>query len=76
VFELEDGTRLEPVRMFFCGTPPIPKEQLEDPLYNFAFIDGKEVMISYDLSTSPSICMVGQTAKITCLTELGSQFTE
>ena len=76
VFELEDGTRLEPVRMFFCGTPPVPKEQLEDPLNNFAFIDGKKVMIDWEPVQSVSICMVGQTVKITCLTELRSQFDE
>jgi hypothetical protein len=70
VFELENGSRLEPIRVFFCGTPPVPKEQLEDPLYNFEFVDGKQVLIDYELSTSPSICMVGQTVKITCLTEL------
>jgi hypothetical protein len=72
VFELENGTRLEPVRTFigFCGTPPLPKEVTEDPLYNFEWIDGKTVTISYELSMSPSICMVGQTVKITCIREL------
>jgi hypothetical protein len=70
VFELEDGTRLEPVFLFWCGTPPISEEQQKDPLYNFEFVDGKQVLIDYELSTSPSICMVGQTVKITCLTEL------
>ena len=72
VFELEDGTRLEPIRVLFCGTPPVPKEQLEDPLYNFLPIDGKEVLIDYEISTSPSICMLGQTVRITCLTEISS----
>ena len=76
VFELEDGSRLEPIRIFFCGTPPVPKEQLEDPLYNFEFVDGKEVLIDYELSTSPSICMVGQTVRITCISELSSSSDE
>jgi hypothetical protein len=70
VFELEDGTRLEPVRVFYCGTPPLPKETMEDPLINFEFVDGKEVFISYELSTSPSICMTGPTVKITCIREV------
>ena len=42
VFELEDGTRLEPVRNLICGTPPLPKEVTEDPLFNFQFEEGKK----------------------------------
>src|SRR5688572_22505338 len=74
VFELENGMRLEPVwrNVGFCGTPPLPKEVTEDPLYNFEFVDGKKVLISYHLSTSPSICMVGPTVKITCLKEVAA----
>lgn len=73
VFELEDGTRLEPVwTVGFCGTPPLPKEVTEDPLYNFAFVDGKKVTIGYEPLTSPSICMVGQTVKITCIQEVSA----
>ncbi|MFM8744579.1 MAG: hypothetical protein ACKODM_14805, partial [Cytophagales bacterium] len=34
VFELTDGKKLEPLRMFYCGTPPIPQEQMQDPLIN------------------------------------------
>jgi hypothetical protein len=71
VFELEDGTRLEPLRIGYCGTPPLPKEVTEDPLYNFAFADGKKVKIEYEKTESVSICMVGQTVKITCITEEG-----
>jgi hypothetical protein len=71
VFELEDGTRLEPDRpVIFCGTPPLPKEVTEDPLYNFEFVDGKKVRISYEETNRPSICMVGPTVKITCIEEV------
>jgi hypothetical protein len=70
VFELEDGTRLEPLRSGYCGTPPLPKEVTEDPLYNFTFADGKKVKIEYEKTESVSICMVGQTVKITCITEI------
>jgi hypothetical protein len=73
VFELEDGARLEPIRVFFCGTPPIAKEQLEDPLYNFSFIDGKKVLIDWEPIEAVSICMAGQTVRITCLTEVESE---
>jgi hypothetical protein len=70
VFELADGTRLEPVLLYYCGTPPLPKEVTEDPLYNFVFADGKKVKIGYEKMESVSICMVGQTVKITCITEI------
>lgn len=70
VFELENGTRLEPVRILFCGTPPLPKEATEDPLFNFIFEEGKRVLISYELTQTASICMAGLPAKITCLTEI------
>ncbi|HEY0742826.1 MAG TPA: hypothetical protein VGD40_15255 [Chryseosolibacter sp.] len=70
VFELEDGTRLEPVRVFYCGTEPMP-EIPADPLHTFDFAAGKKVKISYDISQEiGSICMAGTPAKITCLTEL------
>jgi hypothetical protein len=70
VFELEDGTRLQPVFLYWCGTPPISEEQKKDPLYNFEFADGKKVLIDYEPYESASICMAGQSVKITCLTEL------
>lgn len=73
VFELNDGTRLEPVRMFFCGTPPLPAEVTNDPLYNFQFVDGKKVRIGYvETQEMASICMAGKLVKITCLEEMES----
>ncbi len=73
VFELEDGSRLEPQRPFlFCGTPPLPKEITEDPLYNFEFVDGKLVKIGYRETGTSSICMVGPVVKITCIEEVAS----
>jgi len=69
VFELQDGTRLEPLRIFRCATPPV-KEMTEDPLNDFEFIDGKKVMIDYDLvENGASICMVGPVVRITCISE-------
>ncbi|MFM7850839.1 MAG: hypothetical protein ACKO96_02755 [Flammeovirgaceae bacterium] len=71
VFELPDGKKLEPLRVWYCGTPPISKEQMEDPLANFEFVDGKQVKIGYDLvEGQASICMVGTLVKITCLEEM------
>lgn len=73
VFELEDGVLLEPIRpVFFCGTPPLPKEITEDPLYNFEFIDGKQVLINYEVTKSASVCMVGDVVKITCIKEVSA----
>jgi hypothetical protein len=72
VFELEDGTRLEPLRLYYCGTPPLPKEVTEDPLHNFNFEAGKKVKIGYELTESPSICMVGPVVKITCIEKVVS----
>ena len=72
VFELSDGSRLEPIRLFYCGTPPLPKEVTEDPLFDFQFVDGKKVRIGYE-DMAPqyaSICMVGKMVKITCVEEV------
>jgi hypothetical protein len=70
-FELNDGTRLIPVwDMGYCGTPPLPKEVTEDPLYNFQYTDGKKVSIGYELRPDRvTDCMDGKPAKITCLEE-------
>jgi hypothetical protein len=71
VFELADGTRLEPMRLLYCGTPPLPKEVTEDPLYDFEFIDGKHVRIRFEeMPDAASACMVGKIVKITCIEEL------
>jgi hypothetical protein len=71
VFELADGRRLEPRRLFYCGTPPLPKEVTEDPLYQFQFVDGKQVRIGFEeITDAMSICMVGKVVKITCIEEI------
>jgi hypothetical protein len=71
VFELADGTRLEPQRLFYCGTSPLPQEVTEDPLYDFQFVHGKQVRIGYEvIPDAVSICMVGKIVKITCIEEI------
>jgi len=70
VFELNDGTKLEPQMLAYCGTPPLPKEVTENPLYNFQVVDGKKVKIGYEEVGGASICMMGPIVKITCITEL------
>jgi hypothetical protein len=72
VFVLEDGTSIEPIRLLYCGTEPLPREVTENPLYDFEFLDGKKVFISYEETGGPSICMVGPVVKITCITEPAS----
>lgn len=70
VFELSDGQRLEPQRMILmCGTPPLPPEITEDPLYDFEWVNGKTVYISYQELDAASICMVGPVVKITCISD-------
>lgn len=71
VFQLHDGTIIEPYRILECGTPPLPKEVTQDPLYGFNWIEGKKVMISFtEIDSVASICMAGKIAKITCLQDL------
>ncbi|MEQ1585027.1 MAG: hypothetical protein ABL895_04060 [Cyclobacteriaceae bacterium] len=71
VFELADGSRLEPQMLGYCGTPPLPKEVTENPLYNFQWVDGKQVRIGYEeIPDAASICMVGKIVKITCQEEV------
>ena len=70
VFELNDSTRLEPVRVFSCGTPSSPDIVLLDPLANFDVVDGKKVFINYTVIEGyVSTCMVGQGVRITCIKE-------
>lgn len=71
VLELEDGTYLQPyMPVLYCGTPPLPKEVTEDPLFNFRFEDGKKVFISYSILKGHfNTCMAGSLAKITCIRE-------
>jgi hypothetical protein len=75
VFELQDGSRLEPQQVFRCGTPPLA-EMTDDPLADFPMVDGKNVLIGYEEINSASICMVGKTVKITCITDARSLHQE
>lgn len=73
VFELADGTKLEPQMLGYCGTPPLPKEVTENPLYNFQWVDGKQVRIGFEeVPDAMSICMVGKIVKIICIEEINS----
>lgn len=74
IFELEDGTRLEPQLPAGCGFGSMAMASPDDALFNFEWRDGKVVMIDYELvPDGVSICMVGDIVKITCLTELSIQ---
>jgi hypothetical protein len=77
IFELADGSRLEPQMFGYCGTPPLPKEVTENPLYNFQWTDGKQVKIGYEeVTNAVSICMAGKIVKITCLEEIDLELGE
>lgn len=70
VFELSDGTRLEPVQgLPRCGFGDLQQALDEDPLADFEYVDGKRVLIGYEPVNSGSFCMVGPTVKITCISE-------
>lgn len=72
VFELEDGTRLEPLRTIYCGSVLNPSDIKPDPIHAFEFVAGKKVKISYNImSEITTACMAGTPAKITCITEDG-----
>ena len=75
VLQLEDGSRFEPVWKWglICGTPPIPVEILEDPLFGFQFEAGQKVRFSYELFDGGTICMAGTPVVITCIEEISSK---
>ena len=72
VLQANDSTRYLPVWRWglYCGTPPLPKEITEDPLYNFKFYHGQKVTFSYDPFDGGTICMTGIPIVLTCLKEL------
>lgn len=77
VFELNDGTKLSPHWIMFCGTPPLPKEVTEDPLYNFEYVDGKQVMINYEIIPDiATACMAAEVVKIKCVSDRPLQGNE
>jgi hypothetical protein len=65
VFELEDGTRLEPY---------IPTQNTSgqpSPLQNFTLTDGQRVTIDYQVRNDvASVCMAGPMVEITCITKV------
>ncbi len=77
VFELADGTKLEPQMIWYCATPSLSKKMTGNPLSNFQFIDGKQVKIGFEeIPDAASICMVGKVVRITCIEELASSTEE
>jgi len=72
VIELDNGTILEPIRRFWCGTG-LTEEQLaqmekENTFWNFPIKDGLRVTVGYELAEDfGSICMAGEGAMITCI---------
>ncbi|MBX2962382.1 MAG: hypothetical protein KF687_07715 [Cyclobacteriaceae bacterium] len=72
VFELEDGTILEPERRVYVQ-PPKPEE---DPLYYFTLVPNQKVIIGHEVSDAASICMTGQVVFITCIKPLYGTVTD
>lgn len=69
LFKLSSGEYLEPVHpVIRCGTPPIPDEVKDDPLWGFEFKHGMRVRIGFEYANDyGSICMKGRTVIITCI---------
>ncbi len=65
VFELADGTRLEPEMRTYVQAPTIE----EDPLYHFEMKAGQKVKISWQESLAMTVCMNGKIVFITCISE-------
>lgn len=72
VFELSDGTQLEAIWEWgWCGTPPLPQGATEDPLYDFEYADGKQVLIGFEERPDwANACMSARPVKIVCLQEV------
>lgn len=65
MFQLTDGTRLEPERRTYVTAP----SKTEDPLYHFDLKAGQRVKISWEESLALSTCMGGRIVFVTCITE-------
>lgn len=73
LIRLDNGNYLEPVRRFFCGTPPLPEDAANDPLMNFEFEHGKRVTLNYEVTEEfGSICMKGELVIVTCIEEVNT----
>lgn len=67
MFELADGTRLEPEHRVYIQAPTVA----EDPLYHFNLKAGQTVKIDWVESKGlASICMAGPIVFITCVKEM------
>ena len=69
ILVLDNGERLQPVQIFRCGNEPAG-QTVNNPLSQFELKDGQRVKIGYKESTMPTICMVGKTVELTCITEV------
>jgi hypothetical protein len=69
VLVLDNGQKLEPVVtiQFTCATG---LDQKWPSLMGMEPVDGKRVKIGYKEAKHPSICMVGKTVELTCISEV------
>src|ERR1700741_5462938 len=71
VFELEDGTLIQPIIYFYCGTGSFTDPGDSDPIFGYEFVDGKSVTIDYEIEEyQMNACMGATVARITCLTDV------
>ena len=66
VFQLEDGSRIEPIFLMRCGVGMEGEEEV-DYIETYTLEHGMKITFDYELLDWGSVCMVGQLARITCL---------
>lgn len=69
VLVLDSGEKLQPVQIFRCGNEPLEQTN-GNPRNQFDLKDGQRVKIGYKESKMPTICMVGSSIELTCITEV------
>lgn len=67
VFRLDNGDILVSYSYVSCSAEG--EMTIVDPLSDFEFVDGKKVLIEYELIEAASACQAGQLAKFTCITD-------
>lgn len=75
-FELSDGSYVIPEIVLYCGTPPVPDEQKYSSFFDVPFEDGKVVLISFEVSDNPNVCIAGPLVTMTCVREVDASSAE
>src|SRR5690349_14760903 len=73
MFQLEDGSFLQPLIIGQCGNN-LPDDYQAPPIFNFELNEGMHVTIDYKvLPTFAPVCMNGTLVDVTCMTKEDEQ---